>query len=447
MPAADHGGIRYADCDGLKLAYQISGDGPRDLVMVTEWSTPLEARWEVPAIAGRLRRLGSFARVISFDKRGIGLSDRSELADTSTPELWVRDLVAVLDAAQSDRPIVLGAHEGGQIAMLYAASLPDRTAALILANTGARLTSTDDYPIGPTPDEWRPDIDGMVAIWQDGTGGEVHIGATRTDPWWRDWYARSRRQQASPSTALALMRMFGELDVRSVLGAIRAPTLVIHRSDNEWWPPEHGKYLAANIEGARFVELPGGDNYWWAGDADPLVDEVEQFVLGDRQSTSSERELMTLVFTDIVQSTEQLTAMGDRRWAGLLDAHDELTRLQIERHGGRLVKRLGDGLLATFEGPARAVQAARDMRSAVAQIGVEIRAAVHTGEVERRGDDLGGVAVHLTARLLELAAPSDIVVSDTVRGLVAGSGLEFESLGSHRLRGIPDTWTVHRVID
>lgn len=444
--ADDDGGIRYADCDGLKLAYQVSGDGPRDMVMVTEWSTPLEARWEVPAIAGRLRRLGSFARVISFDKRGIGLSDHADVANASTPEVWVRDLVAVLDAAGSERPIVFGAHEGGQIAMLYAASLAERTAALILANTGARLTQADDFPIGPSPEDWRPDIDGIVELWQDGTGGETHIAATRTDPWWRHWYARSRRQQASPTTALGLLQMMGELDVRKVLGAIQAPTLVVHRSDNDWWPVAHGKYLAATIDGAQFVELPGSDNYWWAGDADPLVDEVERFVLGDRRSTSSTRELMTLAFTDISRSTEQLAEMGDQKWGELLDAHDELTSRQIERHGGRLVKRLGDGLMATFEGPARAVHAVQDMRTAVAQIGIELRAAVHTGEVERRGDDLGGVAVHLASRLLDLAGPSEIVVSDTVRGLVAGSGLRFESLGPHRLRGIPDTWVVHRVL-
>lgn len=441
--------IRYASSDDLKLAYQVVGDGPLDLVLVTEWATPLEDRWEVPAIAGRLRRFTSFARVISFDKRGIGLSDRAPLDQVSTPELWVRDLVAVLDAAGSQRTVVFGAHEGGQIAALFAASLPQRTEALVLVNTGARLTQAAGYPIGHAPSAWRPTLEGMVRVWEDGSEGQDHISATRTDPWWRDWYARSRRQQASPTAGWALMSMFGGLDVRHVLGSIRAPTLVVHRADNRWWEVAHGRYLAEHIPGARYVELPGAENYWWAGDADAVVDVVEHFVLGERRSQPSERVLATLLFTDIVGSTERLATLGDRRFRELLDIHDEVTDREVTRLGGRVIKRLGDGLIAGFDGPARALHGAVTIRQALADVGLELqlRSCVHTGEVEPRGDDVGGIAVHIAARMLEVTPPGRIWVSGVVRGLVAGSSFRFEPRGSFELRGVPDRWDLHELVE
>ena len=439
--------ISYACSDGLNLAYQVVGDGPVDLVLVTEWATPLEARWDVPAIAGRLNRLASFARLISFDKRGIGLSDRVGVDGISTPELWVRDLVAVLDAAGSQRPVVFGAHEGGQIAALFAASVPDRTEALVLVNTGARLTRTEGYDIGFLPEEWHPDLEGILRIWEEGGDGEVHIAATATDPYWRTWYARSRRQQVSPAAGVALMEMFGQLDVRHALGSIVAPTLVVHRVDNRWWDIAHARYLAAHIPEARLVELPGADNYWWAGDADAIVDEVELFLLGERRSRPSRRVLATLLFTDIVGSTAHLSRIGDERWAGLLDAHNALTRREVERFGGRVVKDLGDGVLATLDGPARAIEAALAIREAVAELGLAIRAGVHTGEVEPRGEDLGGIGVHIAARVVQEAAPGEIVVTSVVKGLVAGSPIRFESKGYFELRDIPERWELFAVVD
>lgn len=439
--------VRYAEVDGLNLAYQIVGDGPIDVLLLDEWATPLEARWEVPAIAGRLERMASFARVISFDKRGTGLSDHGPDHEVATPELWVRDVVAVADAAGADQPVLFGTHEGGPIALLYAASLPQRTRAVILANTGPRLTTAEDWPHGIPAERWFPDQQGILDLWARGTGGESHIGATANDPWWRNWYARSRRQQASPRAGLALMRMLGEVDVRSIVSSVRAPTLIMHRRDNAWWPVEGARWLANEIEEAELVELDGADNYWWAGDADRIVDHVERFLVGSHVPRSSHRELVTIMFTDLVDSTATASDLGDQRWREILDRHDSITLEQITRQGGQALKNLGDGFLIQFDGPAAAIQAARTLRRELADGELPVRVAIHTGEVERRGDDISGIAVHLAARLLAVASPGQIVASDVVRGLVAGSSIEFRSLGAHEFKGIPDTWQVHEVVD
>lgn len=437
--------IRYLDVDGLQLAYQVVGDGPLDLIMVDEWATPLEARWDVPAIAGRLERLASFARVISFDKRGIGLSDRGPADEAATPELWVRDVVAVADAVGAQRPVLFGTHEGGPIAMLFAASLPERTQALVLVNTGPRLTATSDWPHGIAEREWRPDIAGIATLWSEGTGGEQHIAATAHDPWWHDWYARSRRQQASPQVGLRLMRMLGELDVRHIAPAVQCPTLLIHRRDNSWWPIEGARWLADEIPDAQLVELDAADNYWWSGDADAVIDGVERFLLGAPTSPPSHRELVTIMFTDIVDSTATATRVGDQSWRTILDRHDDVTLAEIARHGGTPLKQLGDGYLAQFDGPASAIRAATSLHQTLDESGIALRVAVHTGEAERRGDDLSGVAVHLAARILDVAGPGETLVSNVVKGLVAGSGIGFASRGSHEFKGIPDTWELHRV--
>lgn len=439
--------VRYLQVDGLQLAYQVVGDGPIDLVLVDEWATPLEGRWDVPAIAGRLNRLASFARVISFDKRGIGLSEGGDRAEMATPELWVRDLVAVVDEVEAERPVIMGAHEGGPIAMMYAASLPDRTDSLILVNTGPRLLRDVDYPFGFGPDQWSPDLPGLISTWESGEGSDDMISATAHDPWWREWYARSRRQQANPAAALALMQMIGQVDVRHIVSSITAPTLVVHRTGNRWWPIGGARWLAQRIAGASLVELDGSDNYWWAGDADKVVDEIEQCLLGERVSATSHRRLTTMVFTDVVDSTRTAADLGDLAWRELLDAHDATTVAEVERHGGHVVKNLGDGFLLTFDGPAAAIRACLDLREALERQGLPVRIAIHTGEVERRGDDLTGVGVNLTSRMLSVADGGDIVVSGVVRGLVAGSGLRFEDRGSHCFKGIPDAWDVHTVAD
>lgn len=438
--------IRYADVDGLNVAYQVVGDGPIDLVMVDEWSTPLEGRWEVPAIAGRLNRLASFARVISFDKRGIGLSDPGEPACVAVPEFWVRDLVAVVDAVGAEKPVIFGAHEGGPIALMYAASLPDRTEALVLANTGPRLLRDGEaYPYGMSADLWHPDLVGIVDEWQSGAGGEVQIGATRFDPWWREWYARTRRHQATPAAGLALMKMIGDVDVRHIVPAVSAPTLVLHRTDNELWPVGGARWLSETLPSATLVELEGADNYWWSGDADRVVDEIERFLTGERTSAGASRELATMMFTDLVDSTSHAAKVGDAEWRTILDAHDVATISEAERFGGKIVKNLGDGFFLTFDGPAVAIAAARHIRDAVSRLGLSVRIAVHTGEVERRGDDLTGVAVHLASRMLGAADADEVVVSSVVPGLVAGSGIEFQSCGDHQFKGIPEKWAVYGV--
>jgi class 3 adenylate cyclase len=439
--------VRYAKVDGLNLAYQVVGDGPIDLVLVDEWATPLEGRWDVPAIASRLDRLASFARVISFDKRGIGLSDPFDVPGMAMPELWVRDVVAVVDAAGARRPVLFGAHEGGPIALLYAASLPERTDALILVNTGPRLLSDGpEYPWGMHPSGWQPDLDGIVEVWERGDDGAGHISAIAHDPWWRDWYSRARRQQASPAMGLALLQMLGQLDVRQVLAAITAPTLVVHRRENRWWDVHAAHWMATQVPNATFVELVGGDNYWWAGDADRVVDEIEHFLLGERTPRRTSRQLATMMFTDVVDSTSRASELGDVQWRTLLEAHDTTTVAEAERHGGTVVKQLGDGYLLTFAGPGAAIQAGRAIQAAVGRIGLDVRIAVHTGEVEVRDHDITGVAVNLTSRLLGVAAAGDLVVSGTVRGLVAGSGINFESLGQHQFKGIQETWDVYRVV-
>lgn len=438
--------IRYTQTDGLNIAYQIVGEGPLDLVLVDEWATPLEGRWDVPAIAGRLERLASFARVISFDKRGIGLSDPSPSTELATPELWVRDLVAVLDAAGAERPVVFGAHEGGPIALLYAASLPARTEALLLVNTGARLVRDGaDYPFGFDPDTWHPDLDGILGLWQSGDGGEEHIGATAHDPWWREWYARARRSQALPQAGLALMQMIAQLDVRRIVPTVHAPTLIVHRRGNRWWTIEGARWMADSLPHGRLVELDGADNYWWSGDADVVVDEIEKFLLGERVSRASQRELVTLVFTDLVESTARLAEVGDAGWGRQLDAHDRITTDVVVRHGGTVVKNLGDGFLLTFDGPAAAIRAGRALVDALEREGLAVRVSIHTGEAERRADDLSGIAVHLASRALDVAGPNEVIVTGVVRGLVAGSGYEFDDRGRHRFRGIPDEWELFSV--
>jgi class 3 adenylate cyclase len=438
--------VRYAQVDGLNLAYQVVGDGPIDLVMVDEWATPLEGRWDVPAIASRLNRLASFARIISFDKRGIGLSDPFDVPGMAMPELWVRDLVAVVDAAGAKRPVLFGAHEGGPIALLYAASLPERTDSLILVNTGPRLLRDEpEYPWGFDGRAWRPDLAGIVEVWERGQDGESHISAIEHDPWWGEWYSRARRQQASPATGLALLQMLGQLDVRQILPAIAATTLVMHRRENPWWDIRAARWMASQMPNASFVELDGSDNYWWGGDADRVVDEIEQFLLGERSSQGSSRTLATMMFTDVVDSTERASELGDFRWRTLIEAHDRATVAEAERHGGTVVKNLGDGYLLTFEGPGMAIEAGRSIHAAVRRIGLGVRIAVHTGEVEHRGGDITGVAVNLASRLMGVARSGDLVVSGTVRGLVAGSGITFEHRGQHQFKGIEETWDVYCV--
>jgi pimeloyl-ACP methyl ester carboxylesterase len=435
---------RYADSDGVSIAYRVHGEGELDLVFVPGFVSHVELLWEHPSVARFLRRLASFSRLIVFDKRGQGLSDRP--AEPPTLEESMDDLRAVLEAADCERPAVFGVSEGGPMSMLFAATHPERVSSLVLYGTYARMVRSLDYPLGvPTDalDRWaemiRREWGGPVGMryWAPST-----IGDAEAERWW----ARLLRQGTSPAGAIALIDLYREMDVRGVLSSIDVPALVLHREDDAVVRPEQGRFLAEQIPNARFVALRGGDHLAWAGDQESLLDEVEEFLTGSRHAHEPERALATVLFTDIVSSTETAARLGDRRWRELLERHDAIVRRQLTIHRGREVKTMGDGFLATFDGPARAIRCAGAVAGAVQGVGLEVRAGIHTGEVELIGDDVGGMAVNIGARIGALAGPGEVLVSSTVRELVVGSGLEFAERGTHTLKGAPDEWRLFAAI-
>ncbi len=438
---------RYAKTpDGFHIAFQVVGDGPVDIVFIPGWLSHVEALWDDPLLAHSLRRLASFSRLIVFDKRGVGLSDPVQLADLPSVEQWAEDVVAVMDAAASKQAVIFGTHQGGVMALVFAATFPSRTSALVLVNTFARLARAPDYPPGIPQDlldEWMGRRD---ADWGVKTGDTRSFNPSLVDDERsRESALRYERLCASPGTAMAMRRMVFSLDVRAVLPVISAPTLVLHRVDASEFRVGHGRYLADHIPTAKYVELPGADSTFFVGDADALLDEVEEFVTGTRSAPDPDRVLTTVLFTDVASSTEHSASVGDRRWRDLLDAHDALAGRQLARYGGRIVKTTGDGLLAAFDGPARAIKCACAIRDALRALGLVVRAGIHTGEVEVRGTDLAGIAVHLAYRVQAKAAPGEVVVSRTVVDLVAGSGIEFDDRGEHELKGIPGKWRLFTV--
>jgi class 3 adenylate cyclase len=434
---------KYARAGDVHVAYQVIGDGPPDLVLVSTWFSHLEARWDVPGFAHYLRRLASFSRLISFDKRGIGLSDPVPLDRLPLLEEWMDDVRTVMDAAGSERAVVMGANEGAMMAAFFAAAHPDRVSALVLANATARPAWAPDNPTG-VPAEV---IDALVASvdesWGEGiTMAAVNPSIAGDDQAIRAW-GRFLRLAASPAVAAAVIRMVFELDVRAILPTIGVPTLVISRRD-ALFAAESGRAVAELIPGARFVEVPGADYGLAVGDVDVVVDEVEEFVTGSRPAHDVDRVLATVLFTDIVESTQRAAELGDRDWRTLLDAHEELARREVSAHGGLIADFTGDGLLATFDGPARAVRCALMLRDRVHALGIRIRAGAHTGEIERRGGDVAGIGVHIAARVMALADGDEVLVSRTVKDLVAGSGLRFRDRGTYDLKGVPDAWQVFR---
>jgi class 3 adenylate cyclase len=431
---------RYAKSGDLNIAYQVVGDAPLDLLWVPGWVSNVEYSWEEPTIRRFLQRLASFSRLILFDKRGTGLSDR--VADTELPTLEERmdDVRAVLDTAGSQRAAIFGASEGAVMSMLFAATYPERTTALVIYGGFAKRLQSEDYPWGPTVQQRQQFFDAI----QQGWGGVVDLATLAPssigDEGFQERWATYLRRSASPGAALALARMNTNLDVRSVLSAVHVPTLVIHRTGDLDVKFAEGRYIADHIDGAKFVELPGDDHLWYAGDFDTLIDEVEEFLTGVRRAAEPERVLATLLFTDIVKSTELAVQLGDRRWHDLLDRHNAFVRREIGRFKGHEVKTTGDGFLATFDGPARAVRCALALCSGAPGLGVQLRAGLHTGECEVIGDDIGGVAVHIASRVLGEASPGEVLVSHTVHDLVAGSGLRFSSRGKVALKGVPGDW-------
>ncbi|HEX6229844.1 MAG TPA: adenylate/guanylate cyclase domain-containing protein [Solirubrobacterales bacterium] len=435
---------RYARCtDETSIAYQVHGDGPLDLVLVPGFVSHVEVLWEHPRVARFLRRLASFSRLVVFDKRGQGLSDRP--ADPPTLENSMDDLGAVLEAAGCERPAILGISEGGPMSMLFAATYPDRVSSLILYGTYARMVRTAEFDLGIPPEA----LDRWGEMVRSEWGGPVGIGiwapSEKGDPEFENWWARLLRLGTSPAGAIALMELYREMDVRGVLASIDVPTLVLHRAEDKIVSARQGRYLAEQIPKARYVELPGPDHLGWVGDQDLLLDEIEDFLTGSRRAHEPERALATVLFTDIVGSTERAAELGDRRWRDLLEHHDAIVRRQLGAHQGREVKTMGDGFLATFDGPARAIRCATAIRDELKAIGLDVRVGIHTGEVELLDSDVSGMAVNIGARIGALAEAEEVLVSSTVRELVVGSGLEFADRGTHALKGAPGEWHLFAV--
>ncbi|MGH2978778.1 MAG: adenylate/guanylate cyclase domain-containing protein [Solirubrobacterales bacterium] len=428
--------------DGVNIAYAVVGDGPIDLLSIPGFVSHMEVLWEAPNAESYFGRLASFSRLIMFDKRGQGLSDRPPTPPTL--EQSVADARAVLDAVGSEQSAVYGVSEGGPTSALLAASHPERVSALALYGTWMRLLKTPDYPEGISEEQFEAFVSMVKRDW----GGPVALGlwapSLQHDEAMQRWWAKLLRTGTSPAGAEALLRLYTQIDVRAVLPTITAPTVVIHRTGDLIAPVAWGRVTAAAIPGARWVELPGRDHVPVC-DPDQIIDEIEEFLTGHRTEREPDRMLATVMFTDIVDSTKRAAEMGDRGWRELLERHDERMRRELERHRGHEVKTMGDGFLATFDGPARGIRCATSARAAIRDLGIEIRAGLHTGEVEVMGDDIGGIAVNIGARVGASAGPGEVLVSRTVTDLVAGSGIDFLDRGVHALKGVPGEWQLYAV--
>jgi class 3 adenylate cyclase len=433
---------RYAMSGELHIAYQVVGEGQL-LVVSDQWFGNVDGQWEFPPLQRMLLRLGSFSRLVLFDKRGTGASDPVALSSLPTLEEWMEDLRAVLDAAGIERTALLCGVGATHMGILFAATYPERTTALVLVNGYARISQAPDYPWGRSAEQISEYVAWIRGHWGDGGLLELLAPSVAADKEIRRLYGRYERQAASPGAAAALTSMRYETDLRPVLPAIRVPTLVMHRADIVRIPPEHGRYLAEHIPGARYDELPGTDAFLWAGDPEPLLGEVEEFVTGTRRPPEMDRVLATVLFTDIVGSTERAAQLGDAAWKELLEKHDDLVRGELRRFRGREVDTAGDGFLATFDGPARAIRCARAIVNVVSGLGLQLRAGLHTGEVQLAGERVRGIAVHIGARVAGLAGPGEVLVTRTVRDLVAGSGIEFEDRGTQPLKGVPEDWQIY----
>jgi class 3 adenylate cyclase len=436
---------RYARKGDISIAYQVIGDGPIDLVFSSGVVSHMALMWSDPRANAMFRRLSSYSRLIMFDKPGTGLSD--PIAGPPTVEQRVEDIRVVMDAVGSTSAALLGYSEGGDPSIMFAATHPERCEALILVETGPMWVYAPDYlpELRQRLDETWDRLFESVDHWGDGLMfGALFAPSATANPGAMQVFGSAERICASPGMVRAIVRANMLIDVRSALPRISAPTLIVHR-ENTVVPVEFGHYMAAAIPKARLEIFPGPDHLLWVGSWEPIVDEIEQFLTGARHRAEPDRALATILFTDIVSSTEQAAEMGDQRWRALVERHDEVIQSEIERYEGRPVKTLGDGFLAVFEGPAKAIRAARAMGDAARALGIEIRAGVHTGECERRGEDLAGIAVNVAARIVSKAGPGEVMVSSTVRELVLGSGLEFDERGSHTLKGVPDEWRLYAV--
>jgi len=437
--------IHYARNGDVAIGYAVIGDGPVDVAYLSSFSN-LEAIWENPHYARFLRSLASVARLIVVDRRGTGVSDRVSPSDLPPLEDLVDDLTAVLDAVGSERVVPFGVSDSGALSAMYASARPDRTAGLILHGATARGRQDADYPWQWSEEEWREYLATIWTRW--GTPEYARESLAQYNPSMADdermlaWWGRFQRLSASPSALYAMDNLMREMDIRQLLPAISVPTLVLHREEDVIEDVGSGRYLAQHIPNARYVELPGGDHFPWAGDQDSVINPIKEFIgeVQEEQEESFDRVLATIMFTDMVDSTAQAATLGDRRWRDLQERHDLLIRSQLARYRGREMDTAGDGFFALFDGPARAVRCASAICTSMSHLGVEVRAGLHTGEIQPSGDGASGIAVAIGARVGALAGAGEVLVSSTVKDLVVGSGLEFEERGSHTLKGVPDEW-------
>jgi pimeloyl-ACP methyl ester carboxylesterase len=436
---------RYAKSGEYSIAYQVVGDAPLDLVYVPGFVSHVEATWDDPDYARFLDRLASFSRLIMFDKRGTGLSDRVPVKLLPTLEERMDDVRAVMDAAGSERAALFGVSEGGPMSMLFATTYPERVSALVLYGTYAKRVRSDDYPWAPTLDEHRERLESVERDWGGPVDLAVWAPSNVDDERFKRWWAQFLRLGASPAAARAVLEMTLEIDVRDILPAIRVPTLVLHREADRRIDVGGSRYLAERIPNARFVELEGLDHLVWVGDSDAIADEIGEFLTGTRHVAEPSRVLATVLFTDMVESTSRAVALGDARWRALISDHDRLVRAELARFRGREIDRRGDGFLAIFDGPARAIRCALSIVERVHELGIQVRAGLHTGELDIIESGIAGIAVHTGARVMSLAGADEVLITSTVRDLVAGSGLSFSDRGVHELKGVPGSWRILRV--
>jgi len=433
---------RYARSGEVSIAYQVFGEGDLDLVLVPGFVNHIELLWEHQPAAHWLEGLGSFARVIWFDRRGSGRSD--PVAEVPTLEVRMDDVRAVMDAAGSQRAALLGISGGVPLCLLFAATHPERVEALVCYGGSARSTWAEDYPWAvPAPALMESAAEFVLPGWGDGSIVEVTAPSQAGNPESVEFMGRLQRMSASPGMMVMLSRMFLELDVRDIVPSVHAPALVLHRTHDRLVNVRNGRWLAEHLPDARLVELEGDDHNGWYEDPEGLLGEVQEFLTGARAVIEPDRVLATVLFTDIVDSTQTATDLGDQRWREVLEHHQRDVRGALAHHGGREVKSTGDGFLATFDGPARAIRCAREILASSEPLGIRIRAGLHTGECEVMGDDIGGIAVHIAARVSARAGPDEVIVSRTVKDLVAGSGIEFADFGTHELKGVDDTWQLY----
>ena len=433
---------QYARSGDVHIAYQTVGEGDLDLLFCHGWLSNLELMWEEPSFARFLQRLSSFSRLILFDKRGTGLSDRVTVNQLPSLEQRMDDLRVVLDAAHSRRAALFGFSEGGVLASLYAATYPDRVSALILYGTPVKLIQDPTWPVGFPPELFTAFAKSLADNWEHPIGIELWAPSVADDQRMRRWWERYLRQSASPQAAITMMTWMTEIDLRPLLSAIRVPTLVLHRTDEILFDVEQSRYLARHIPGAKLVELAGNDHLPFVGDSDSIADEVQEFTTGVREPLRPDRVLATVLFVDISGSTLQAAQLGDRAWRDRLAAFRMMVREQLQRYRGVEVDTAGDGFLATFDGPGRALRCASAIREGAGNLGIAVRAGMHTGEVEVLAAGIAGLAVHVGARIAALAPAGEILVSGTVRDLVTGSGFAFLESGSHALKGVPGEWKV-----